>query len=80
MFGKIKSLLSAIPELFLKIELIQLVWVTAYNFGKSISQAFFDGFNESKFETISDYISDQIIYFWERLWNNINGLGWNTDY
>lgn len=78
--SKIETGLSLIGKGLMNFMIIQLVATMAFNFGKSISQAFFDGFNKSKFDNLSDYIYDQIFYFWERLWNKINGLGWNTDY
>lgn len=72
--------LNSLGNVLLNFMLVQFVATTAFNIGKSISQAFFDGFNKSKFDNLSDYIYDQIFYFWERLWNKINGKGWNTDY
>ena len=72
--------LNGLGNLLLNFMMVQFVATMAFNFGKAISKSFIDGFNNSKFDNISDYLYDQIFYFWKRLWNKLKGLGWNTDY
>lgn len=73
-FGKI----SAIPELFLKMELIQFVWVMFFNIGRTIRKVAEEN-GDSLSDGIVNWFKDQIVNFKQRMSNLISKGEYETE-